>query len=392
MKILFLSFYFEPDLCAGSFRNSPLFYAMLERLNCDDFIHVITTVPNRYKTYEIDSKLVEEGENYRIDRIVIPKHSGGMLDQAISFSVYYKSVLKKIEHKKYDLVYASSSRLFTAFLGRRCAIKNKCNLYLDIRDIFVDTMKDVFQNKRMFQIPIIRILKLIERYTFKNATHINLVSEGFKGYFEKYKKPTYSFYTNGIDDIFLNACTPTVGMQTPPYIITYAGNIGSGQGLEKIIPDAAKLLGDKYQFRIIGDGGTKAILLDRLKELDVKNVEVVNPVAREKLIELYNRSTFLFFHLNDLDAFKKVLPSKMFEYGAFDKPIVAGVGGYAAQFVSQNLSNCILFQPTDAISLVEQLQKYLLVFEDRQNFKERYSRMNIIHKMVDSILKVGRKH
>ena len=190
----------------------------------------------------------------------------------------------------------------------------------------------------------------------------------------------------------MNACTPTVGMQTPPYIITYAGNIGSGQGLEKIIPDAAKLLGDKYQFRIIGDGGTKAILLDRLKELDVKNVEVVNPVAREKLIELYNRSTFLFFHLNDLDAFKKVLPSKMFEYGAFDKPIVAGVGGYAAQFVSQNLSNCILFQPTDAISLVEQLQKYLLVFEDRQNFKERYSRMNIIHKMVDSILKVGRKH
>ena len=391
MKILFLSFYFEPDLCAGSFRNSPLFHELCDQLSSDDFIHVITTVPNRYKTYEVDSELVEEDPKYSIDRIVIPKHSGGMLDQARSFSVYYKSVLQKIKHEKYDLVYASSSRLFTAFLGRRCAIKNRCSLYLDIRDIFVDTMKDIFQNKRMIQIPVIWILKLIERYTFKNATHINLVSEGFKGYFDKYKKPTYSFYTNGIDDIFLNACTPTVNMQTPPYIITYAGNIGSGQGLEKIIPDAAKLLGDKFQFRIIGDGGTKATLLGRLKELDVRNVEVINPVAREKLIELYNNSTFLFFHLNDLEAFKKVLPSKMFEYGAFDKPIIAGVGGYAAQFVSQNLSNYILFRPTDVASLVEQLQKYIIVFEDRKDFKEKYSRRNIINKMVNSILTVGRK-
>ena len=74
-------------------------------------------------------------------------------------------------------------------------------------------------------------------------------------------------------------------------------------------------------------------------------MELLNPVSRKELLEYYNQSTFLFLHLNDLDAFKKVLPSKLFEYGAFDKPIIAGVGGYAAQFIRDNLLNYILFKP-----------------------------------------------
>ena len=43
----------------------------------------------------------------------------------------------------------------------------------------------------------------MEKYTFSHANHINLVSEGFKEYFNKYKYPTFSYFTNGIDDIFL---------------------------------------------------------------------------------------------------------------------------------------------------------------------------------------------
>ena len=41
MKILFLTFYFEPDLCAGSFRNTPLFRELLRQMNEKDWIHVV---------------------------------------------------------------------------------------------------------------------------------------------------------------------------------------------------------------------------------------------------------------------------------------------------------------------------------------------------------------
>ena len=391
MKILYLTYYFRPDLCAGSFRNSSLFEAVLEQLGEVDFVHVITTIPNRYGSYSVEGLKEETGENYRIDRLTVPMHASGMAEQAKAFTAYYKGAMKLINGEHYDMVFASSSRLFTAFLGKRCAVKNHCPLYLDIRDIFVDTMKDIFKNKKIVRVTAGWVLGLIEKYTFKNANHINLISGGFKPYFEKYKKPTYSEYSNGIDDVFIEAGKDASVDKGKPYIITYAGNMGSGQGLEKIIPEAAKKLGSDYQFRLIGDGGTRKKLEEKLNELNVENVELMNPVARKELIEYYKDSTFLFFHLNDLEAFKKVMPSKMFEYGAFDKPIIAGVGGYAAQFVEKNIPNHILFKPTDVDDFVSQMKNYQLKFERRDEFIQNFSRKSIDKKLAASIVGILKK-
>ena len=387
MRILFLSFYFEPDLCAGSFRNTALFHELRRQLPKDSFIYVLTTLPNRYKSFKTSALPEEKGNNYVIRRIRVPEHKGGMADQAKSFSTFYRESMRLVKNKHFDLVYASSSRLFTAFLGRRIAQKKKCPLYLDIRDIFVDTMKDVLKRKPYLQKPVIAVAKIVERYTFSHATHINLVSEGFKEYFKKYKIPSYSYFTNGIDDVFLNVERhEELQQDSNPIIITYAGNIGSGQGLEKIIPQAAKLLSHRYLFRLIGDGGTKKILQQKLEELGVSNVELLNPVPRNELLKYYVKSTFLFLHLNDLEAFKKVLPSKLFEYGALDNPIIAGVGGYAAQFIKDNMSNYILFKPTDVDDLVEQLKRFSIRYEVRTEFRERFARDAIMERMATDIL------
>jgi len=391
MRILFISFYFEPDLCAGSFRNTPLFYELCSQLNDDDFVHVITTQPNRYKTFKTNGDKVEKGGNYEINRIKIPEHKSGMFDQAKSFYTFYSKTRELIKGKDYDLVYASSSRLFTAFLGRSIASSKKIPLYLDIRDIFVDTIKDVLLNKKYIQKPVTIFAKCIEKYTFSKADHINLVSEGFKSYFNRYPNPSYSYFTNGIDDEFMDIGIGNSLKQSKPIVITYAGNIGSGQGMEKIIPFAAKELGNDYLFRIIGDGGTKALLIDKLKELGVENVEIIDPVSRPQLIEYYKETTFLFLHLNDLEAFKKVLPSKIFEYGAFDKPIIAGVSGFAAQFIRENISDYILFKPTDVSDFVNQIKKFSSTFEHRTNFIKKFGRKNIMREMAQDILSLSNK-
>lgn len=388
MRILFLTYYFRPDLCAGSFRNSSLFEALLQQIDEGDYVHVIATMPNRYGSYKVEGLQEESGANYKIDRLPVPMHASGMLEQIKSFSSYFKGVMKKVRQEHYDMVFASSSRLFTAFLGKCCAVRKKCPLYLDIRDIFVDTMADLFKNRKLIRRPIVWSLGQVERYTFQNATHINLISGGFRPYFKKYGKPEYSEFSNGIDHVFVEAGREDSVDRGLPYYITYAGNIGSGQGLEKIVPALALELGENYVFRIIGDGGTKKLLEDRIVELGVKNVELLKPVARKDLIRFYKESTFLFFHLNDLEAFKKVLPSKMFEYGAFDKPIIAGVGGFAAQFVEENIPNHILFKPTDVDDCVRQISNYQLRFEHRDEFIKRYSRTSIDEKMAKSIVGV----
>ncbi len=391
MRILYLTYYYKPDLCAGSFRNTPLVEALLKQIEKDDFLHVVTTVPNRYGSYNVEGKKEEVGKNYRISRVDVPLHASGMAEQAKAFVSYYRGTMKLIKSEHYDLVFASSSRLFTAFLGKRCAEKKGCPLYLDVRDIFVDTMTDILKDKKWIQKPAALMLGAIERYTFRNADHINLISGGFRDYFVKYPKPVYSQYSNGIDDEMIEAGKNSSAKASKPYLITYAGNIGKGQGMEKIIPEAAIRLGNDYQFRIIGDGGTRKLLETKIKDLQVNNVELLNPMARKDLIKYYQVSTFLFIHLNDLEAFMKVLPSKVFEYGAFDKPIIAGVGGYAAEFVKEHVPNHILFRPTDVDGFVSQMKTHQLKFERREKFINDFSREEIDKRMAESILKLGRE-
>jgi hypothetical protein len=383
-RILYLSFYFEPDLCAGSFRNSPLAKELAKQVQGKAIIDVVTTLPNRYKTFDTSAPAFEEHDNMIINRIHIPTHKSGFTDQINSFKTYFFEVKKIIKDKKYDLVFASSSRLFTAYLGYTIAKKQNIPLYLDIRDIFTDTMKDVLKSKAL-KAGVLPVLNVIEKKVFNYASHINLISGGFKSYFDKYNSSAFSSFSNGIDPEFMNlSATPAINKDQ--YLITYAGNMGEGQGLHKIIPQAAKALGDKYKFLVIGDGGVKQKLVDGLAETGVTNVELRGPVSRKELLAIYDQSDFLFLHLNDYEAFKKVLPSKIFELGAYDKPIIAGVAGFANQFIADNIPNRILFLPGDADDMVNQLKNYTYTTGFRQNFLQNFTRENINKKMAESIL------
>jgi len=386
-RIVYLTFYFRPDLCAGSFRNSPLALELAKQAK-DVLIDVYTTLPNRYSTFDTDAPEFEEFNNLRIHRISLPPHKSGMLDQVFSFLKYYKEVSRLNKGKKADLVFASSSRLFTAFLGYRIAKKTKTPLYLDIRDIFVDTMNDVFKSQILKTI-VLPILKIIERRTFNYANHINLISGGFKEYFQKFKKATFSFYSNGIDDEFLieNNIALNHNSGSGKKVIVYAGNLGEGQGLNKIVPQTAKLLGNKFEFLIIGDGGTKRLLQTEIEKIGINNVILKNPISRKELQKVYSTADYLFLHLNDYPAFRKVLPSKIFELATFKKPILAGVSGFSAQFIKDEINSSFVFNPCDYRALANHLlnpEENLNI--DRSDFIQKFKRSIINEKMATSIL------
>lgn len=387
-RILYLTFYFEPDLCAGSFRNSPLVKELANQADGNAVIDVLTTLPNRYSSFEAEALETEVRGNITIRRIAIPKHQSGMKDQVLSFREYYSNVKKFVKGKKYDLVVASSSRLFTAYLGYSIAKQQRIPLYLDIRDIFYDTLEDVLKGGfvKTMALPVI---KKIENLTFGYATHINLISGGFKSYFERYSKASYSFYPNGVDDIFIDANKSPVPFAELLEIktIVYAGNLGEGQGLHKIVPQAAKALEGKFKFIIIGDGGAKLKLEEELLKLNVSNVELRAPVKRDELIAIYKDADFLFAHLNNYKAFEKVLPSKLFELATFPKPVIAGVGGFAAEFVKDNIDNSILFEPCNVEEFVKKMNEYEYIRLERVDFIQRFKRDTVNKEMATTILK-----
>ncbi|PMK05021.1 glycosyltransferase family 4 protein [Vibrio sp. 10N.261.55.A7] len=380
MKILVLSFYYTPDLSAGSFRTS----ALIDELSKMDIdIDVVTTLPNRYASLKSNAAQSEKNDNLSVYRLELPSHKSGMLDQIVSFFSFYRQVSQLVKKEKYDLVYATSSRLFTAFLGTRVARSKSIPIYLDVRDIFLDTLSDVL-NPKLFRM-ISPFLSLIENYTFNNASHINLVSRGFEEYFKsKFRCKSYSFLTNGIDSEFMGIDFSKVEVLNKKTVL-YAGNIGEGQGLHTILPSLARNSPD-YQFKVIGDGSRKVELVKSCQSLS--NVVILPPIIRSQLNKEYKNADVLFLHLNDYDAFKKVLPSKLFEYGATGKPILAGVSGYAAKFCNEELLNTEVFSPSNHIEASNCLRRLSLNVTDRTMFIKKFQRNQIMRKLSESVYRM----
>jgi glycosyltransferase involved in cell wall biosynthesis len=140
----------------------------------------------------------------------------------------------------------------------------------------------------------------------------------------------------------------------------------------------------------VGDGGRKKQLLSALDAAGCDNVEMIPPVTRDELLKLYQEADVLFLHLNDHDAFRKVLPSKIFEYAAVGKPIWAGVAGHAADFINSNISNSSVFMPCDVAGAVEAFSRLELVTQPRFEFTQNFSRKNIMKKMAESVMHVAR--
>lgn len=274
MRILLLSFYYPPDLCAGSFRTGSLVAALRERAPPRVQLDVVTTMPNRYSSFGRDAPEVEMLDGLEIHRVRLPSHDSDMAGQSRAFVRFARGAFARVRDRNYDLVFATSSRLMTAALGAWIAGAQRAPLYLDIRDIFADTIEDVLP--RIVAWPVARAFSRIERWTVRRANRINLVSPGFEEYFRaRYPGSALSGFTNGIDDEFLGAPLQAGRSRSDRRpVVLYAGNIGEGQALHRILPGLARELRARCRFVIIGDGGRRDALERSLAASGVDNVEL----------------------------------------------------------------------------------------------------------------------
>jgi glycosyltransferase involved in cell wall biosynthesis len=386
MRILVLSFYFRPDLSAGSFRTTALVSALCDQAPPGAEIDVVTTAPNRYQTFSQDASAIETVGRLTIRRIKLPSHRSDIVGQSRAFIQYARSAIQVASQFEYDLVFATSSRLMTATLGAYIARRKGARLYLDIRDIFADTIKDLLPSALGWLAE--KLFSRVEAWTMQPADRINLVSKGFEDYFKsRYPDRRFALFTNGIDDEFLAPSRRSnSSSKEGPITILYAGNIGEGQGLHKIIPGLAVALRGRARFVVIGDGGRRSALQEALRSAGANNVEVCTPMSRPQLLEAYGAADVLFLHLGAHEAFEKVLPSKLFEYAAIGKPILAGVTGYAAKFIREEIANAAVFPPCDVQEGVAALAKIEIVDTHRSEFIAKYSRANIVRAMAEDIL------
>lgn len=391
-NVLVLSLNFPPDLSAGSFRVGSLAEALAEA----GPVTVLTGMPSRYASHStaLAPPAHEQCGHLIVRRLPVGRHGGGMISQSLLFLRFAARALPAALRTDCDVVYATTSRLMTGFLGAVIATLKRKPLYLDVRDIFFESMQDILPGRSF---ALLRpAIGLIERWTIRRADRINLVSPGFVSYFEQ-RLPGQGFdvLTNGVDEAFIDQWqslpVPEPAATPRELIIAYAGNMGEGQGLEHVLPAAATQLGGIARFVLYGDGGRKDALRAALAEAGVNNVTLHDPIAREDLLRVFCQADALFVHLNDYAAFLRVLPSKLFEYGATGKPVIAGVGGVAAAFVARELPHAQLIEPKDVAGLVAAVTRLrdgaaLSATNDvRDRFVARHRRTQISRQLAEAI-------
>ncbi|MCX7090998.1 MAG: glycosyltransferase family 4 protein [Legionellales bacterium] len=383
MKLLVLSFDYYPDSGVGSFRTMALMEQLLKMQRDDIKIDLITTMHNQEGYFSPETCELEHYGQLRIRRIPIPKHHPGFWGQGWAFFLYARQVRKIVQYEKYKVVYASSSRLMMASLAAWIARRQKAILFLDIRALFVDTLGEVLPKY------VARFVKpwfaKLEHWTLAAAQHVNLMSQGFQSYVQqRFSDKKLTYYPHGIDNDFLQGGFQSINHASEQFTILYVGHIGDGQGLECIVPQLAKLLEGCAQIKIMGNGPRKPQLEAAI--MLCPNVALLPVAQGDALIQAYTEADLLFLHLHDTHVFRKILPSKLFEYAATGKPILAGVAGYAAEFIQAEITNAMVFQPGHAELACKAISQLDFVVHPREVFIKKYQRDELMQKMAMELI------
>lgn len=386
-RILLLSYYFAPDFSAGAFRMEALVRALAARLGPTARIDVVTCQPNRYggAYAQVGFEDASLGESVRVHRVDARPPLRVQGAQLLSFGRFARAAGRLARELRPDLIIASSSRLGTGWLGARLARELGVPFHLDLRDLFPDSVKHLLPGRAAALVH--PWLQRLQGFTVRQAQSVSVTSPMYAEYLaHAYRHPRLLFVPNGIDPLFLEHDFTAVAPARPGRVL-YAGNIGLGQALHHILPELAARTRGRFVWRVLGAGGGLQPLRQALRERGVDNVELLPPVPREQLLEHYEWADTLFLHLSPGRAMRRVIPSKIFEYGASRRRILAGASGHARRFMLDFVPNVTCFEPGDVEAALTALERPATAVLDPLAFRQRFARGGLMTELAGFIVR-----
>jgi glycosyltransferase involved in cell wall biosynthesis len=235
--------------------------------------------------------------------------------------------LRKIKLEPSHIIVSSPS-LFPAKIGRKLANRFKTKFLFEIRDIWPLTLMEL--SNISDGNPFIAYMKLYERFAYREADYIISLLPTAKEYFiqEGMSSDKFIYLPNGIEvkpkkNIKLSK---KVISQIPKdkFIIAYTGTVGIANNLDYLI-DVANLLksNNEIHFIVLGQGGEKNRLENRVKELELNNFTFIDPISKDEVNSFLSYIDITFISLLPEKLFRfGVSPNKVFDYMYASKPII----------------------------------------------------------------------
>ncbi len=347
MKILYISQYFYPEVCAPSNRALANVKYFADK---GHEVTVLTEMPNHPRGVILDGYKHKLFQKERIDDFLInrvwvftskKKNFITRMLFYVSFMIF-GTIHTLINWKKYDIVYTSSPPLFVA--GITIILKKffpKTKLVFEVRDLWPDSAIDLGElNNKL----AIKLSMRMEKKIYSISERIIVISNYIKNRImdKRIMEDKIVIIHNGTDEEFITKTKKIPQNLLEKYrtrnnfIVIYAGNIGIAQNLNIVINSAEILQNENVLFLFVGDGPYKNQLEQLVVRKGLKNVIFVGEIDREKIHEYLCLADCGVVILKRIPLFTGALPSKIFDYMACDLTILLGVEGEAKTLVEDS--------------------------------------------------------
>jgi glycosyltransferase involved in cell wall biosynthesis len=395
MRILFLTDNFPPEVNAPATRT---YEHCREWVKQGVDVTVITCFPNFpqgkvYDGYKNVWKKIEWVDGIKVIRVwSFISANQGFLKRIIDYVSFGITSFFAGLFEETDLIVATSPQFFTAVSGRKLAFWKRVPWVMEVRDLWPESIKNV---NAMNDGPLIKFLEWEEKLCYQKAKGIVTVTDTFKTVIEgKGIKDKIKVVKNGANlELFHpkrknTSLIKSLGLEGK-FVVGYIGTHGMAHKLDFILHAVSKVTYQDLHFLFIGDGAEKKRLIQIAEKLNLKNVSFLNPITKKEIPDYISIIDVALIPLKRSELFKTVIPSKIFENAAMQKPILLGVDGESRGIVEKYKAG-LFFEPENESDFFEKIK---IMKEDSEAYKKMqegcaklaldFNRIYLAQKMLD---------
>lgn len=363
MHLVIHTQYYPPEVGAPQTRLSELAQRVAAR---GHRVTVLTAMPN-YPTGKIHkgySGLVrreKRGGVCVLRTLIYPTQKADFLHRLSNYFsfVFSSAIFGALLLPRCDYLLTESPPLFLGPAGAMLAKLKGARFIFNVSDLWPESAVQLDLLRRGSKLH--RLAEKLEAFCYAQAWLVTGQSKSILADIETRFPQQHTFHlSNGADtnrfgpqlrSEYSRAQLATKENANRPLAL-YAGLHGLAQGLDQIL-DAAKVIGDKCDFVLIGDGPQKAALQEQATREHLKNVTFLPSRPAREIPPLVASADMVLITLKS--HITGAVPSKLYEAMASGVPVVMVAAGEAAEIVHDSDSG-IVVAPGDTVGLCAAVQ------------------------------------
>src|SRR5260370_27517885 len=244
---------------------------------------------------------------------------------------------------KPDVIIATSPQLLCALAGWWLAFWKRVPFVFEVRDLWPESLAAVGATSKGTLLH--RALSAIAGFLYRHADRIVVVSPAFQDQLlQSWNVPAekISVVENGVEtNLFrLDPAATEVRKQLrleDRFLICYIGTMGNAHGLETLIAaaEALRTARPNVMFLLIGEGAEKNRIVELAAARGLANILFLGQQPRERIPAYVSAADLCLVMLKKAELFKTVIPTKLLEYMACERPVIVAVDGQPRQIVEE---------------------------------------------------------